>query len=89
MNADRLKSETQLALRNYPVFMDFLLDILHFYDPAYSERDMILQNAAKAILKEAGWWGWSDSEQDRQAIVLKLTGILVPRRSLWRRLFRR
>ena len=52
------------------VVLSEILDILHFYGPCLDEKDMALQNAAKAILHHLGAWG--DSDEDRMAIVERL-----------------
>jgi hypothetical protein len=83
----RTQAHFQLVARSHPEMVERTLDILHFFGPAQNERDFALQNAAKAWLHEAGWWG--DSDDDRIEIVRKLTGINMPQRSLWRKLFRR
>lgn len=80
----RLQAAFQLAYRAHPAVLERTLDVLHFYGPALTEVDMALQNAAKSLLHAAGWWG--DSDDDRREIVRKLTGINLPRRSLWKKL---
>lgn len=83
----RMQASFRLAYRGHPEVLERTLDILHFFGPAQNERDIALQNAAKSLLHEGGWWG--DSDDDRAEIVRKLTGLDVPRRSLWQRIFGR
>lgn len=47
--------------------LDEIMHILHFTEPAQTERDIALQNAAKAIWHRLGKWG--DAEKDRKRVI--------------------
>jgi hypothetical protein len=76
-----------LCMKNYPDVFERIFDILHLFGPAQNERDMALQNAAKMILHEGGFWG--DSDEDRFLIIEKLFKVSIVRKTFWQKLFRR
>jgi hypothetical protein len=83
----QLKADIRFAVRDHPLATVHLLGMLHFFGAAQNERDIALQNAAKAYLAAGGYWG--DTDDDRAEIVRKLTGFTVPRRTFWQKLLGR
>jgi hypothetical protein len=55
-----------------PFVLEKIGDICHFYGPAETEADMVLQNAFKTMLCILGVWG--DSDEDRREVTRKLLG---------------
>jgi hypothetical protein len=53
-------------------FLVELGEILHFFGPAYTPEDMVLQNAFKTVLHRLG--SWADDDAGRMAIIRKLRG---------------
>lgn len=51
-----------------------LADILHFFSPAYTPEDMVLQNAFKTIMHRAGLW--ADDDQGRRDIIRRLRSLM-------------